>query len=179
MMAEQSRTVDSSENNLGRLSELAEELVRAQEAVEDAEDVLKTAQRRVRQLAQFDLPEAMDDVGMAEFKTASGLVVTVKDDVQAGDLKRYDGLEWLRAEGEAGCIKTLVGIPFTAGSAADADELVERLAGEGIAATKTEVVNNQTLKALIRRKLADGVDVPMQSLGANPIRVARVKQARR
>lgn len=165
--------------DIKQLSDLADELFAAQTRVEELQAELKAAQQAVQRLAEFTIPEAMDDLGVTELKTSSGLVVTVGDEVKAGDLKRPDGLAWLRKIGEGGAIKTMVGVPFSAGSEADADQFVERLAGEGFAATKTAAVNHMTLKSIIRKKLQEGEEVPMEQLNAHQFRQARVKPAKK
>ncbi len=161
--------------DLKHLADLADDLFGAQGRVAELESDLKDAQARVRQLSQFDIPDAMDDVGLTELATSSGLEISVTDDVKAGNLKRPAGLAWLRKIGEAGCIKTGVAVPFTAGSEADADTFLARLAGEGIAATKSAEVNHMTLKSIIRQKLKEGVEVPLDVLGAMQLRKAAVK----
>jgi len=165
--------------DIQQLTALADDLFNAQTRVTELEAELKTAQKEAQRLAEFAIPEAMDTLGVTELKTTSGLIVEVGDSIKAGNLKRPDGLEWLRGIGEGGSIKTLVGVPFTAGSEADADEFVERLAGEGLAAKKTAEVNHMTLKSIIKRKLEEGEDVPMELLGAFQFRQATVKPAKK
>lgn len=165
--------------DIKQLSELADELFDAQTKVSELEADLKAAQKNVQRLSEFTIPEAMDTLGVTELKTTSGLIVEVGDSIKAGNLKRADGLKWLREIGEGGCIKTLVGVPFTAGSEADADEFVERLAGEGLAAKKTAEVNHMTLKSIIKRLLEAGEEVPMETLGAFQFRQATVKPAKK
>jgi len=159
---------------IAHLTALADELFDLEAKVTELQDDLKTAQRRVQTLTEHDIPEAMDTAGVETITLKTGLSVVVTDDVKAGDLKRADGLEWLRKNGEGGCIKTAVTVPFATGSDADADEFLERLAGEGLLATKAASVHNQTLKSIIRKLLAEGVDVPMKDLGAFPLRKAKV-----
>ena len=170
-MTEQAKPVDP----IAHLTALAEELFSVEADVARLNEELKTAQRRAQSLTEHEIPEAMDTAGVQDITTMSGLVIEVKDEVKAGDLKKPTGLDWLRTIGEAGCIKTAVTVPFATGSENDADEFVERLSGEGILATKAAVVNHMTLKSIIRKKLEDGVDVPMADLGAFQFRKASVK----
>jgi len=156
------------------LTALADELFGLEAKIVELQDDLKIAQRRVQTLTEHEIPEAMDTAGVEDITLKSGLMVEVKDDVKAGDLKKQVGLDWLRANGEAGCIKTAVTVPFATGSDSDADAFVERLSGEGIGAQKIASVHNQTLKSIIRKMLEEGVDVPMKDLGAFPLRKAKV-----
>lgn len=161
--------------DINTLTMLADELFDAEAEVQRLNAELQTAQKKVQRLSEIDIPEAMDDLGVDEIKTKSGLTVKVSDDVKAGNLKRLPGLSWLREHGEGGCIKTNVLVPFAKGSDADADEFLERLRGEGIAAEKSAEVNHMTLKSIIRKKLEAGEEVPLEILGAFQFRKAKIE----
>ena len=111
-MTEQAKPVDP----IAHLTALAEELFSVEADVARLNEELKTAQRRAQSLTEHEIPEAMDTAGVQDITTMSGLVIEVKDEVKAGDLKKPTGLDWLRTIGEAGCIKTAVTVPFATGS---------------------------------------------------------------
>jgi len=167
-------------DGLNRLSQLADELFDAEATVERLASELKAAQARVRQVAEVDIPELMDDLEMSEFKTKSGLRIEVVEKLSAKKLtqRHAAALDWLRENGQGGLVKTLVAIPFSAGSESDADALVEELAGEGFAAAKNLEVHHSSLAAAIKSMLADGVDVPLDLLGGYQRRVANVQAKR-
>lgn len=168
-------------DGLTRLSQLADELAASEEKVATLSADLKAAQAEVQALQEKRIPELMDALGMQEFKTKSGLKVSVTDKLSAKKLteRHQAALQWLRDNGQGGMIKTLVGIPFTAGSEGDADTLVEQLSGEGYAATKGMEVHHSTLAAAVKSMLEAGVDVPMELLGAYQRRVATIQSTGR
>ena len=168
-------------DGLTRLSQLSDDLYDAEAKVAQLAADLKVAQGKVKSLTEFDIPELMDTLEMAAFTTKAGDSISVADKLSAKKLtqKHAAALEWLRANDQAGLIKTLVGIPFTAGSEGDADELVEQLAGEGLAAIKSMEVHHSSLAAAIKQMLKDGVDVPMELLGGYQRRVAIVEKKRK
>lgn len=163
-------------DGLARLSQLADNLFDAEALVTGLEVQLRAAQKVVKGLEEFSIPELMDELEMASFRTKSGISVTVSDKLSARKLtqKHAAALQWLRENSQGGLIKTLVGVPFTAGSESDADGLVEELAGQGFVATKTLEVHHSSLAAAIRSMLKDGVEVPMELLGGFQKRVATV-----
>ena len=169
------------DDGLTRLSQLADDLFDAETSVSVLEAQLRSAQKAVQELAEFSIPELMDELEMESFKTKSGVSVDVKDKLSAKKLtqKHSEALEWLRTHDQGGLIKTLVGVPFTAGSESDANELVEELAGQGFAASKTMEVHHSSLKAAIKSMLDDGIDVPMDLLGGYQRRVATVSAKKR
>lgn len=164
-------------DGLTRLSELATELTDAETKVITLQAELRDAQQEVQRLQEVAIPELMDDLGMEDFTTKSGLKVTVTDKLSAKKLteKHAAALKWLRENDQGGLIKTAVAVPFTAGHEGDADDLVERLAGEGITAQKAMEVHHSSLAAALKRMLEEGVDVPLELLGGYQRRVATVK----
>lgn len=165
-------------DGLIRLSKLADDLGDAEAKVAQLAADLKAAQRKVVALSERDIPGLMDELGMAAFETKSGLFIEVVDTLSAKKLNQTHtaALQWLRDNGQGGLIKTLVAVPFSAGSEGDADELVEELAGEGFAATKNTEVHHSSLGAAMRSMLSDGVDVPVELLGGFQKRVAKVQR---
>jgi hypothetical protein len=168
---------DTAPNPIARLSQLADQLFEAESDVARLQGELRNAQARVQQLSEFTIPELMDELEMAEFKTKSGLSITVKEKLSAKKLTQAHqaALDWLRQNGQAGLIKTLVAVPFSAGSENDADALVEELAGEGFIATKNMEVHHSSLASAIKSMLADGIEVPMELLGGYQRRVANIE----
>ena len=167
-------------NDLKTISDLADKLFDAQAKVCEVEADLKAAQRAVRQLAEHDLPEAMEDVGLKSIKTQGGLIVEVKDGLQAKKLTQAHGkaLDWLRANGNGGLIKTAVAVPFTAGSEDEAKLLVDRLAGEGIACSFASEVNPASLSAALRTLLEAGTEIP-EYMGAHQSTKAKVTPSKK
>lgn len=166
--------------DLKDIAAIAEKLFNAKAKVAEIEADLKEAQRVVRQLEEHDLPTAMEDIGLSEVKTESGLVVKVKNDLHAKKLTQAHGkaLDWLRDNAQGGLIKTEVAVPFTAGSEDDADHLVERLSGEGIACAKAMSVHHSSLGAALRKMLEDGTEIP-DFMGAYQVTKASVTPAKK
>ncbi len=169
------------DDGLARLSKLADEQFDAETQVAIIEAQLRAAQKKVRDLSEFKIPELMDELEVTTFKTKSGVSIEVVDKLSARKLTQAHApaLEWLRDNDQGGLIKTLVGVPFTAGSESDADDLVEQLSGQGILATKNVEVNPASLKSAITTMKTEGVDVPLKLLGAFERRVAKVEAKKR
>lgn len=164
-------------DGLTRLSQLADQLFDAETTVSRLSGDLKAAQAAVKTLAEITIPEVMDDLEVEEFRTMSGLFVKVSEKLSAKKLTgaHAAALQWLRDNDQGGLIKTLVGVPFTAGSESDADALVEQLTDEGFVVAKNMEVHHSSLAAAIKSMLADGVDVPIEMLGGYQRRVAKVE----
>ena len=156
------------------INELVEKQFAAECLVATLEEDLKAANLVLRDLSEKQIPEAMETAEMLDFTTLSGLSVVLEEKLFVGQLTNLEGLKWMRENKHEGAIKCAVGIPYTAGSTADADEMVKKLGEQGIASKKVEHVHPSTMKALLKRLLAEGVDVPLDILGGHEVTVAKV-----
>jgi hypothetical protein len=165
-------------DKLQQLTDKANELEDVEAEISRLEVELARAKKRSETIREKELVTLMEDVGMETFRTKSGLTIELGDKMYGHNLNATHAvaLKWLRDHDQGGMIKTLLGIPFAKGSEADADALIDRLAGEGIVATKNVEVNAQTLKAAVRRMLEDGEAVPLKTLGIHTKTVAKVSK---
>jgi hypothetical protein len=65
------------DDGLTRLSKLADDLFDAETQVTLIETQLRAAQKKVRDLSEFQIPELMDELEVSTFKTKSGVSVEV------------------------------------------------------------------------------------------------------
>ncbi len=160
--------------DLQTLSTLAAELLTEHAKVESLELELKAAKERVRALEEERIPTAMDEVGMEAFITSEGFKLTVGDKIRCGELKRQEGLDWLREHGHAGLIRCEVVVPFGVGQDDTARELVKELAGKELAARQEAKVLWNSLASTIGELMEKGEDVPLELLGAHIQRTTKV-----
>jgi hypothetical protein len=159
--------------DMATLARLAENQLRAELEVELAELQLKKAKDRLRTISETQVPEVMDRLQLETFKTQSGLVITVKEQIRASipKAKLAQAISWLRANGHGRLIKrTMSVIP------ADEDQaklLHKQL--KGFEVSDIPKVHPQTLGAWARELLEDGVDFPMDLFGIHRQRVSKVK----
>src|SRR5690606_25635481 len=73
----------SSGGELSQLQSLAEQQASAAARVAELEAQLNKAREEYRDLAERQVPELMDQIGMAESKTATGLKITVSETIRA------------------------------------------------------------------------------------------------
>jgi hypothetical protein len=165
--------------SLAQIAALAEEAREAELAVADAEEGLKVARERLRDIIERRLPEAMDSVGMETF-SARGLVVRVESDLQVKQppvSQREAAYRWLEENEQGGLVKRSVEIAFGAGDeeAERAHALVDRLGVDFPNAVREgREVNTASLKAYLRRALAAGGSPPLELFGARAFRAARI-----
>lgn len=167
---------------LSRISALAEELVRTDEEIAGMEESLKSMKQKRRQIAESDLPEAMDAAGMSEFKLASGRKVSLTINTYATISKKNEepAFGWLRDHGYDDIIKRELRLLFGKGEDEKAfavyDSLQKRPDLSDNEIISKESVHPSTLKAFVRRALADGVDIPFEVFGIHQITEAKINR---
>jgi len=175
---EDSQVTTASSEQLQDIGFLADKAISIKEEMTALEEMLKKLGEQYRQITEKDLPEAMDAVNHAEFKTKDGRKVTVKDDVQASISKdnRPAAHTWLREHNHEELIKNQITVPLGKGLDNVATEIISELKERyGIEASREESVHASTLKAFCREQLAAGVELPAGLLGLYVRRVAVIK----
>ena len=119
------------QNALSRVTLCAQELLDKQAEVTKLEKDLATAKERQRRLEEVELPEAMAEATMTEFKTTNGKQIVVQDIVAGAPSKAEfpNALEWLRSRWHDGIIKRSItlNINLPKGQDAEGDKLVKYL----------------------------------------------------
>lgn len=165
---------------LAQISALAEEARAAELAVADAEELLRLAEDRLREIVEKRLPEAMDSVGMTTF-SGRGLKVSIGNELQVKQPpvnQRAAAYRWLEEHEQGGLIKRSVEIAFGAGEEerARAAALADRLGVDfPNAVHEGQEVNSSSLKAYLRRALEAGESPPLELFGARAFRAARIE----
>lgn len=170
-----------SPDSLKELTRLANELVAAERAVEEAERALKDAKERERRLREEAVPDFMQELGIAKLALETGETISYKDDVRLEwDATKKDAcFAWLEAHGHGGLIKTVVGVGFGKGELEKAKALLARLTEEGLETALKRDVHYQTMCAFLREQIAAGEPIPLEEWGAVSIKKADVKAPRR
>jgi hypothetical protein len=163
------------EGELSQLQSLAEFQAAAQSKVDNLEAQLAKAREELKDLAERRVPELMDQIGMVEFKTTSGLIIKIDETIRASipKAKAPFAFAWLRENGHAALIKRKVSVAFGKGEDESAEQLLEALSGDYEVEDDVSV-HSSTLAAFVREKLRDGVDIPLDLLGVHRQRISKL-----
>lgn len=168
--------IGHNQSDLPEITKLAEQTFAAQQLVEQLEAQLKTAKEDYRKLSEQRLPEAMDSVGLTEYKTTSGISIEVEEKVR-GRLtveKRPAGYAWLESNGFGALVKSEVVVAFGRTHLEEAQQLVDALRASGKVANLEKNVHHSTLDAFIREQLEAGKDIPLDIFSVDRNRVAKI-----
>ena len=162
--------------SLDEMAMLARALVDADAAVEAADEALKAAKEKARQLREETIPSSMQELGVEKLTLSTGQTITIKQEVYASipaDSKNT-AYGWLEEHGFGGLIKTAVSAAFGKGELTQAQQLAGELIKQGFEATVDRSVHPQTLKAFLKEQLSAGSNVPLELFGARPVWAAKV-----
>lgn len=167
------------ESGFDKLDALVREQVQAEEEVAEAEAALKQAQQRYRDVAERQLPELMDEMGLAEFTTRDGFKISIKEELRhsLSRDRKAAALRWLEEHQHGDIIKRAVQVRFGQGEEDAVKRLMDAL-GELDMSDRAEMdrsVHASTLKALLKQLLDEGVEVPLETFGAFRQRTAKIK----
>jgi hypothetical protein len=167
---------------LSKIAELARQQMDLEKAVEEAELVLKEKKAALAKVQTEELPDAMDEVGMSEFKLTDGTKVTIKRGFAPNLTKanQSTAYRWLRENGHGAIIKH----EFTSKFGKDEEKLAARFSvlvrEAGFTYSEKESIAPQTLKAFVNEQMTqaqeseDAVAFPQELFGVFPYRIASV-----
>lgn len=165
------------EDKLTRITNLAREMLNAELEVAVAEQNLKDAQAKLRDISQFKLPALMEEVGQTEFKLKDGTKISLKEDVKASIPKASQdaAFKYLEDHGHGALIKREIKVSFGKDEEAWAKKFMADLAKrkKPVKAENKRSVHPQTLQAWLREQLSNGEPVPLETFGAFIYKVAK------
>lgn len=169
-----------SAETFAKLNEMVRALVKAELDVAQAEEVLKEAQARKRQIEEFDIPEFLEELGLASFKTTDGVEIEVEEKLRASiGNRKAEAYKWLLENGHGAIIKRTVQVAFNVDQTEEAQELLAELSErEDFAGVRQELkVEPATLTAWAKEQLEQGVDIPEETFGIFKQKFAKIKRA--
>lgn len=166
------------EDALAELSRLADEQARAELEVEQAQEALKAAQRRHRELAEHMIPDLMDALGMERFTTRSGITIDISEQLRCSvpKARATEAARWVEEHGGASLVRREFSILFGRDDEKWAQKFERdlRQRKRQLDVRRSDTVHSSTLKKFLRGCLESGVDVPLELFGAYHQRVAKV-----
>ena len=166
------------EGQLAKLSTLADQQAGAAVEVAALEAQLATAKDKLRGISERELPELMDTLGMEEFKTSSGLKISIKEIIRASipKARKDEAFTWLDEHGHASIVKRSFAVSF----GRDEEKWARKFATDlrrrkrELSVEDIKKVESATLRAFVTNQLEDGADIPLELFGVFRQRVAKI-----
>ena len=155
------------DKELKSISEIAQEQIELQTAIEEIETLLKAKKEELKVVAEQKLPEAMQAANLMEFVTSSGFKISVNPFYQAyiSAKNEADAFSWLKDNGHGGLIKNQVSVNFGRDEDSRAEHAVNTLKQLGLIPDVKQAVHPSTLKAFVKEQLTQGKDMPSETFG--------------
>ena len=150
------------EDDLKSLTEMIDNMLKNEKAIEDTKSALKVLEQAQRQLSEVDIPTKMKEIGMKEFVTNkgdkikiksfyTGYIPTIKACLKSEELaeRRQKCIDYLSKDENSSLVKNELSISFSKTQDNEAKDLKAELEKKGYAPTLNESVNANSLKSHI------------------------------
>ena len=156
-----------STDGLSEVSKLALQLKQAQEKLGLAEELVKDWKRKVRELAEELLPEAMAELNLSKIDLEDGSSISVSKYYSASipREKQEEAFNWLVDNEHGDLIKNQVSVSFVRGEETKAQKFAADLADNDYAVNTRKWVEPMTLKAWCKGQTEKGKSVPNDLFG--------------
>jgi|TARA_Y100000401_G_scaffold84658_1_gene69937 hypothetical protein len=146
-------------------NKLSDQVVKLQELEAELlikEQELKEVKRKVELVSAEVIPTMMQEMNISTLKLADGTSVEVKP-VYGASIpadKREEAYKWLRENGLGDLIKNEVTVAFGRSEDDKAQQYAVLAQGQGYEPVQKLKVEPMTLKALVRERVENGLDMP-------------------
>ena len=150
-------------SNLTSLAEQVKNLRDLEDELKADEESLKNKKRDIERISGEIIPTLLSEMGLSSIKLADGSAVDIKPYYHANiSIKnREAAYNWLRSNGLGDIIKNDVTVSFGRNEDNKAAEYANLAQSQGFQPTQKLKVEPMTLKALVRERIENGKDMPM------------------
>jgi len=159
---DQEEVLDRTEN-IKSLADQIKKLRALEDKVKADEESLKNKKKEIERISGEVIPTMLSEMGLSSLKLADGSAVDVKPYYMANIsiVNREAAYGWLRSNGLGDIIKNDIIVSFGRNEDNKAAEYANLAKGQGYQPTQKLKVEPMTLKALVRERIENGKDMPM------------------
>ena len=159
---DQTEVLDRTEN-IKSLASQVKNLKELEDELKADEESLKNKKKEIERISGEVIPTMLSEMGLSSLKLADGSAVEVKQYYAANisAINRDAAYGWLRSNGLGDIIKNDITVSFGRNEDNKAAEYANLAKGQGYQPTQKLKVEPMTLKALVRERIENGKDMPM------------------
>jgi len=159
---DQTEVLDRTEN-IKSLASQVKSLKELEDELKADEESLKNKKKEIERISGEVIPTMLSEMGLSSLKLADGSAVDVKPYYAANIsiANREAAYSWLRSNGLGDIIKNDITVSFGRNEDNKAAEYANLAKGQGYQPTQKLKVEPMTLKALVRERIENGKDMPM------------------
>ena len=169
------------DRGLASVQAIADRIVSYEKRVKSLEYDLKEAKKKLLKLTDEDLPSKMQELGLSEFRLTDGSHIEIKQTYGAriSEDNRANAFAWLRAKGEGDLIKNTISVRFGKKEDNEAMALLDDLIKRKMEPEQKEEVHASTLKAWVKDRTEQGLELDMDLFGVWIGNRATIKRAQK
>ena len=162
MEKDQTEVLDRTEN-IKSLANQVKRLRDLEDEVKAEEQALKEKEKEIERISGEVIPTLLSEMGLSSLKLADGSAVDVKPYYSANISirNREAAYSWLRSNGLGDIIKNEITVSFGKNEDNKAAEYANLAKGQGYQPTQKMKVEPMTLKALVRERIENNLEMPM------------------
>ena len=159
---DQTEIIDKTDD-IDKLANKIKEMQMIQKDIEQNEEYLKQKKKELELISGEAIPTMLTEMGLSYLKLADGSSVEVKTNYSATitQANKEKAFNWLRENGLGDIIKNELTVSFGRNEDNKAAEYAELAKGQGYQPTQKLKVEPMTLKALVRERIENNKDMPM------------------
>lgn len=160
-----------------QLLKAKDKLVSLNKEIEELRDVLNDRMKKLNALTSAKIPSLMDKLGEESIPIGPNASLTIVRLLHCGITKdnEEEAYGWLEDHGHASVISDIITLKFDKGLKDEADKAAEELKRSNLEFERTQKVHPSTLKALIRREIQGGSDIPFETFNIYTPDVAEIQ----
>ena len=162
MEKDQTEVLDRTEN-IKSLANQVKKLRDLEDEVKAEEQALKDKEKEIERISGEVIPTLLSEMGLSSLKLADGSAVDVKPYYSANiSIKnREAAYNWLRSNNLGDIIKNEITVSFGWDEDNKAAQYANLAKGQGFQPTQKLKVEPMTLKALVRERIENNLEMPM------------------
>jgi transposase-like protein len=173
------RDEEPSSNLMSVLSQLADELIEADQRIQRLEKELSEAKEFRKEIAESRIPDATDGME-GKISLQDGRTLEIKEEIRASIAgeRKEPAISWLDENGSGHIVKRKISFELPRGDVDSVRDLIEAVQNSGaqVVSMKNEhSVHHMTLLSWVKERLAEGDDLPREIFGIYRQRTAKVK----
>ena len=159
---DQTEVLDRTEN-IKSLANQVKSLKELEDELKADEESLKNKKKEIERISGEVIPTMLSEMGLSSLKLADGSAVDVKPYYAANIsiANREAAYSWLRSNGLGDIIKNDITVSFGRNEDNKAADYANLAKGQGYQPTQKLKVEPMTLKALVRERIENNKDMPM------------------
>ena len=150
-------------DDIDKLANKIKEMQAIQKDIEQIEEYLKQKKKELELISGEAIPTMLTEMGLSYLKLADGSSVEVKTNYSATitQANKEKAFNWLRENGLGDIIKNELTVSFGRNEDNKAAEYAELAKGQGYQPTQKLKVEPMTLKALVRERVENNLEMPV------------------